>query len=333
VNIDLCFVPAQHTPQSKLPAVSGSSGHLVVERQKDPQQVPTWPGLIFSDPQRDYEEAMQAYLTATTDRLLRLRGEIVPLTGRKAEKQALRREEEALREARYAVRERRKQEDLAWRTLRKQLKAEREAHQALSKPERHQQHLVRENWQQRWQTAWEQRREQLQVRETEDLTWRTQRQKLRERTSVDQQKTDWLAILVITDNCTRQCLGLPLFEAGAHVTSQMVVQALEVLLPAELKYLISDQGSHFRTRMFADFAERQGFIWVPVARHRPESNGIAERFVRTLKEWLADLAWLSSQELEALLAIFLSEYNERPHQGLPIPGLSPNEFARRIWLM
>jgi hypothetical protein len=26
-------------------------------------------------------------------------------------------------------------------------------------------------------------------------------------------------------------------------------------------------------------------------------------------------------------------YNDRPHQGLGIPGLSPNEFADRIWLM
>lgn len=27
---------------------------------------------------------------------------------------------------------------------------------------------------------------------------------------------------------------------------------------------------------------------------------------------------------------FLDEYNDRPHQGLAVPGLSPNGFARRI---
>ena len=113
----------------------------------------------------------------------------------------------------------------------------------------------------------------------------------------------------------------------------MVVQALETLLPPELQYLISDQGVHFRTRILAKLAEKRDFIWVPVARHRAQSNGIAERFVRTLKEWLADKQWQSSEELVVLLAEFIPEYNARPHQGLPIPGLSPDEFAKRIWLM
>ena len=72
---------------------------------------------------------------------------------------------------------------------------------------------------------------------------------------------------------------------------------------------------------------------VLIARHRPESNGIAERFVRTLKEWLAERAWGGVAALEALLGQFRAEYNDRPHQGLAIPGLSPDEFARRFWLL
>jgi hypothetical protein len=55
--------------------------------------------------------------------------------------------------------------------------------------------------------------------------------------------------------------------------------------------------------------------------------------VRTLKEWLAEQTWANSAELAPLLDRFRDAYNERPHQGLAIPGLSPNEFARRIWLL
>ncbi|MEM7536150.1 MAG: integrase core domain-containing protein [Chloroflexota bacterium] len=69
---------------------------------------------------------------------------------------------------------------------------------------------------------------------------------------------------------------------------------------------------------------------VLIARHRLQSNGIAERFVRTTKEWLKDKSWSNEQELDALLQQFLLEYNDRPHQGLPTPDLSPNEFARRL---
>jgi hypothetical protein len=37
--------------------------------------------------------------------------------------------------------------------------------------------------------------------------------------------------------------------------------------------------------------------------------------------------------LEALLEQFRVAYNDRPHQGLALPGLSPNEFAVRFWLL
>jgi hypothetical protein len=36
-------------------------------------------------------------------------------------------------------------------------------------------------------------------------------------------------------------------------------------------------------KVFQQLAARAGFVHVPIAHHRPESNGIAERCVRTLK--------------------------------------------------
>ena len=68
--------------------------------------------------------------------------------------------------------------------------------------------------------------------------------------------TAWIAILMITDNCTRQCLGLPLFIASLHVTSEMVVAALRVLLPANLQFLISDRGIHFTADVFNSSPKR-----------------------------------------------------------------------------
>ena len=304
-----------------------------MERPKPEADQRSWPGQIFADPELDYEEAMQAYVAAIQDRLSHTRTEKVAKGGRKSEKQALWRADQALREERYQVRELRKQEDAVWRALRKQFLLEKEIFQALTKAERRQQRQSREALEQRWQTAWDQRRASITVRPQEDAQWQARRQQLRESAVEAYTVQAWFAILVMTDNCTRQCVGLPLFIAGPKVTAEMVVQALAALLPPELQYLISDQGIHFRTATLAQLAKCRDFIWVPIARHRAQSNGIAERFVRTLKEWLADKEWQSSEELAILLAEFMPEYNARPHQGLPIPGLSPDEFAKRLWLM
>ena len=142
--------------------------------------------------------------------------------------------------------------------------------------------------------------------------------------------TAWIAILVITDNCTRQCLGLPMFIAGANVTAEMVVSVLRGLLPTQLQFLISDRRPQFRSRLIELLAADRNFIHIVIVRHRPQSNGIAKRFVRTLKKWLSDKSWHSPEELRVLLTQSETEYNDRRHQGLPISGLSPNEFANRI---
>jgi putative transposase len=142
--------------------------------------------------------------------------------------------------------------------------------------------------------------------------------------------TAWIAILVVTDNCTRQCLGLPLFTAGPHVTAEWVAEALRHLLPPQLLFLITDRGTHFAANAFAQLVREEEFIHVLMARHRPQSNGIAERFVRSLKTWLMPHPWRNQHELAVCLSDFLAEHNNRPHQGLPIPGLSPHEYAQRI---
>ena len=58
-----------------------------------------------------------------------------------------------------------------------------------------------------------------------------------------------IAILVITITVPG-ILGLPLFVAGSHVTAEMVVETLRVVLPANLQFLISDRGTHFAAMCF-----------------------------------------------------------------------------------
>ena len=339
VNVDLCFVPAVHATDAKLPAVSGSSGRLVVQPSVADTTAATWPGCVFDDPEMAYAAAMTAFVVASTAKAADTARDSGAPEGaapsQRAVRQALHQEEATLRAQRRAVRQQRAQEDAAWRTQRAQHTAPGQLPlfviplsvsprpgvdilPAAAVP---------------WSDLRAQRRMDRARRHADDTLWRRQRQSLRERLSLLPVVTAWIAVLVVTDNCTRRCCGLPLFVAGAKLTADVVVTALRQLLPPELQFLISDRGVHFTAQVFDQLACEQHFVHVLIARHRPQSNGIAERFVRTLKEWLADTTWDSADDLGSVLARFLAEYNDRPHQGLAIPGLSPNEFAQRIGLL
>jgi len=334
LNVDLCFVPVSHLVDDKLPAVSGSSGHLVVERLKEPGQEPDYPGKVFADPELDYAEAVQAFVQASQPLFgSRIESVAVEKPSEQAEIQQLRQEEAQLCSERRNTRQHRKLEDAAWQVTWQQHRRETPSATQNAKPKLRARWGSRKVQEEQRQNLRQQHRQQSQQRQQEDEQWCLHRKSLRERMTLLPMVAAWIAILVITDNCTRQCLGLPLFLAGSHVTAEMVVAALRVLLPADLQFLISDRGTHFAAEVFQHFAKEAESVHVVIARHRPQSNGIAERFVRTLKEWLADKAWQSDQELLEFLHLFLLEYNDRPHQGLPIPGLSPNEYAKRIWLV
>jgi len=328
-NVDLCFVPATHEAQQRLPAVSGSSGRLVITPVREAEEEPTWPGQIFEDARVAYADAMTAFVAAATASrppppLQQEEEEGAAQIARMERHRRAHNQVMILRAERSAQRARRRQEDRDWQAL---CAARRTA------PARRRRSVTARAAAAVWRAQRVERQEVLVQRRQEDALWQQQRQALPDTPSPLPAARRWIAVLVLTDNCTRQCLGLPLFEAGPQVTAEMVRCALETLLPPELQFLISDRGIHFTAQAFGRLACEAEFVHVLIARHRPQSNGIAERFVRTLKEWLAAQAWSDSADLAPLLRRFLQEYNARPHQGLSIPGLSPDEFARRLWLL
>jgi hypothetical protein len=326
INIDLLFVPEQHEAEERLPAVSGSSGHLVVGRTTGEKEKPCWPGLAFANNELTYEEAMCQYISETRDRLEhRKRAQET-----QKEDHAAWSEEWQARFDRYQLRQEREQQDADWKTAKMEWHSKFLTFQTLSREKRKIRRCEYERAEESWRVYREQRQKALQHRKQADQEWHQRNQ---EGKGSHLPPRTWIAVLVIIDNCSRQCLGLPIFRSGAHVTSEEVVAAMQTLLPDDLAYLVSDQGIHFRSKVFAQFAKSEEFIHVPVYRHRPESNGIAERFVLTFKDWLRDKSWLDVAGLQSHACEFKPEYNDRPHQGLPISGLSPNEFAKRIWIL
>ena len=66
LNVDLCFVPATQEVAQRLPAVSGSSGRLVVSgpRPRGADAAHTWPGQVCADPEAAYAGVRAAIRTA-----------------------------------------------------------------------------------------------------------------------------------------------------------------------------------------------------------------------------------------------------------------------------
>jgi len=329
-------VPARHEVAVKLPAVRGSSGRLVIEPPAAAEEQRQYPGRIFADTSLDYPTAMLGFGAASAEQPPAAKpetDEAAAPPALKVQKRTLRHAEAELRHARRQLRQQRQQEDAAWRALRHQRREQQAARRSQVPAAQADQRDAQHAQDRQWQQVRQQRQQQQQQRTDDDTQWRQQRQDLRQRLAALPIVTAWIAILVITDNCTRQCVGLPLFVAGPHVTAELVAEALRTLLPPDLLFLISDRGVHFKAHVFRELMRSEAFIQVLIARHRPQSNGSAERFVRSLKEWLATQSWNNADELAALLVEFIAHYNDRPHQGLAMPGLSPNEFAKRIWLM
>lgn len=298
----------------------------------------TWPGRVFEGENLSYREAMDEFVgLRLAQRAEEEKAKLAEANGegvadRRAQKQALRSDIQRLQVAHREERERCQAKDRAWKTLRRE---HREA--ALSLREErggsrsevgHRRGVLKAQW----KALWAERHKELARRREERERWRQEREKIRQREQAlgATLVAAWIAVLVIVDNCTRQSLGLPLFVMGAHVTAELVVEALRKLLPTELQYLIADGGSAFSGDAMKALASGLDFIRVPLAKHRPQSNGIAERFIETLKEWLASRRWETAGELEALLGEFQEYYNDRPHQGRELAGLSPNEYAARL---
>ncbi|MFP5472247.1 MAG: IS481 family transposase [Gammaproteobacteria bacterium] len=89
-------------------------------------------------------------------------------------------------------------------------------------------------------------------------------------------------------------------------------------LGVKIKRLITDNGSAYRSRLFAKTCQALGIKHTFTRPYRPQTNGKAERFIQTcLREWAYGRTWANSAERTAWLPAFLRYYNcERPHCAL-----------------
>ena len=141
-------------------------------------------------------------------------------------------------------------------------------------------------------------------------------------------------VAFVLDCCDREVTGFvaaPAPLCGEHVRD-MMVQAVDHRFGAETRKLtnpiewLSDNGSIYTSDETRTFGAEIGFAMCTTPPYSPESNGMAESFVKSFKRdyvYLADL-WTADAVLRDLPRWF-DDYNRvRPHKGLRM--LSPVEF-------
>jgi len=94
-------------------------------------------------------------------------------------------------------------------------------------------------------------------------------------------------------------------------------------LGVTVRRLLTDNGSAFRSKRFAQACKKLGLKHSFTRPYRPQTNGKAERFIQSaLREWAYGIPYGRSTERTAMLRRWTHHYNwHRPHQG--IGGVTP----------
>jgi putative transposase len=98
--------------------------------------------------------------------------------------------------------------------------------------------------------------------------------------------------------------------------------------PESFRFLIRDRDQKF-TETFDEVFRTEGIEVVRTPFRAPPANGVAERFVRTVRtECLDWLLILNQAQLEDVVAAFVTHYDtHRPHRGLNLRPAEPTPPA------
>ena len=137
------------------------------------------------------------------------------------------------------------------------------------------------------------------------------------------------------DTCDREVMGYVASNKG--IDSDMICDLMAGsmqyrfgdidTLPKPIQWL-TDNGPCYVARKTIQFGRSIGLDICTTRPYSPESNGMAEAFVKTVKRdyvWLSDLS--SAEKVMEQLPAWFEDYNENaPHKGLKM--MSPREYIR-----
>lgn len=146
---------------------------------------------------------------------------------------------------------------------------------------------------------------------------------------------DRVQVAFSLDTCDREAMRYVASNKGidGEMICDLMAETMEYRfgrvnsLPQKIQWL-SDNGPCYVARKTVLFGRSIGLEVCTTRPYSPESNGMAEAFVKTFKRdyvWLGDLS--SAERVMEQLPYWFDDYNEKaPHKGLNM--MSPREYIR-----
>ena len=131
-------------------------------------------------------------------------------------------------------------------------------------------------------------------------------------------------IHIAVDDYSRFAYAEALQDEKMATTAGFLERAVSAYAAAgvRVEHILTDNGGNYISRLFRRRADELGICLHRTRPYRPQTNGKAEAFIKTLKrEWAYSRIYTSNAQRLKALAGFLSYYNHRrPHTSL---GLRP----------
>jgi len=137
-------------------------------------------------------------------------------------------------------------------------------------------------------------------------------------------------ILVISDYFTKWVEAYPMSNMEAHTVAEIVVTKWISRMGVPM-VIHSDQGRNFESKLFKQMCDLLGVKKTRTTAFRPASNGLVERFNRTLNEMICTTVREGSLTWDKRVHLLTMAYRGTPHEST---GFSPNfmVYGRELYM-
>ncbi len=130
----------------------------------------------------------------------------------------------------------------------------------------------------------------------------------------------WEYVHVSVDDASRIAFSQVLADQKAVSAVAFLLAALAYYasLGVQVRRVMTDNGACYISRAFRKACKQLGLKHIRTRPYTPQTNGKAERFIKTaLNEWAYAKAYTSSDQRSEQLPTWLHRYNwHRPHRGI-----------------